>query len=104
MRAGAIGHPFDERGAKIGARPLGRPKRDRMDRKIIVAVDAQGGDAEAMGASGKSCALAPRYALIGRDRPLVVDDIEDDRRPVDRGEHERRMEIALRSRSFADPA
>jgi hypothetical protein len=83
---------------------VGRPKRDSVDRKIIVAVDAQGGNAEAVGASGKSGALATGDALIGRDRPLVVDDVENDRRPVDGGEHQRRVEIALGGRAFADPA
>src|SRR5580704_19179459 len=63
--ARAVGHPFDQRRAQIGARPLGRPEGDRMDRKIVVAVDAQGGDAEAVGASGESGALAPSDALIG---------------------------------------
>src|ERR1700733_1201741 len=104
MRARAVGYPFDQRRAQIGARPFGRPDRDRMDGKIVVAVDAQRRNAEAVSASSESGALAPRDALIGRDRPLVVDDIENDRRPIDRGEHQRRMEIAFRCRPFADPA
>ena len=104
MRASAIGHPFDQGRTEIGARPLGRPERDCMDREIVVAVDTQGGDAEAMSASGEFRALASGNALIGRNRPLVVDDIENDRRPVDRGEHQRRMEVAFRCRAFADPA
>ena len=102
--AGAVGHPFDQRRAEIGARSFGRPERDCVNRKIVVAVDAQGGNAEAVGASGESGALTPRDPLIGRDRPLIVDHVENDRRPVDGGEHERRMEIAFRGRSFADPA
>ena len=104
VRAGAVGHPFDEGRAEIGARPLGRPQRGRMDRKIIVAVDAQRRDGEAVRAGGEFGALAAGDPLIGRDRPLVVDDVENDRRPVDGGEHQRRMEVALRRRAFADPA
>src|ERR1700733_12759445 len=57
VRARAIGHPFDERRAEIGARPLGRPERDRMNRKKVVAVDAERGNAEAVRASGESGAL-----------------------------------------------
>ncbi len=102
--AGAVGDPFDQRRAEIGAGPLDRPERGRVDRKIVVAVDAQRGNAEAVRARRESRALAPRYALIGGDRPLVVDDIENDRWAVDGGEHERRVEIALRRRAFADPA
>ena len=75
-----------------------------MDREIVVAVDAQRRNAEAVGARGESGALAAGDALIGRDRPLVVDDVENDRRPIDGREHQRRMEIALRRRAFADPA
>ena len=54
--------------------------------------------------AANSGALAACDALIGGDRPLVVDHVEDDRRAVDGGEHERRVEIALRRRAFADPA
>ena len=104
MRAGAVGHPFDEGRAQIGARPLGRPQRGRIDREIIVAVDAQRRDGEAVRAGGEFGALAAGDPLIGRDRPLVVDDVENDRRPVDGREHQRRMEVALRRRALADPA
>ena len=104
MGARAVGHPFDEGRAQIGARTLSRPERGRVDRKIIVAVDSQRRNAEAVGASGESGALAASDALIGRDRPLVVDDIEYDWRPIDGGEHQRRVEVALRCRAFADPA
>ena len=104
MGPGAVGDPFDEGRAQIGARALDRPQRRGVDRKIVVAVDAQRGNAEAMGASRESGALAACDALIGGDRPLVVDHVENDRRAVDGGEHERRVEIALRRRAFADPA
>ena len=104
MGAGAIGDPFDQGRAEIGARPLDRPERDGVDGEIVVAVDAERRDAEAMGAGGEFGALAARDALIGRDRPLVVDDIEDDRRPVDGGEDQRGVEIGLGGRAVADPA
>src|SRR3546814_1252843 len=37
------------------------------------------------------------------DRPLVVDDVEDDRRIIDGREGQRRVEIALGRRAFAAP-
>ena len=48
MRAGAVGHPFDEGRAQIGARPIRRPQRGGVDRKIVVAIDAQRGNGEAV--------------------------------------------------------
>src|SRR5690606_14739085 len=47
--------------------------------------------------------FAPREAREARDRPLVVDDIEDNGRVVDRGEGERGMKVALRRRPFPHP-
>ena len=39
-----------------------------------------------------------------RDRPLVVDRRQDDRRLIDGGEGHRRVEVALGGRAVADPA
>ena len=104
MSAGAIGDPFDQRRAEVGARPIGGPFRGGVNREVIVAVHPERGDPESMRAGGEFRALTPGDALIGRDRPLVIDDIENHRRPVDRGEHQRGMKIGLRGRAVADPA
>src|SRR5690606_6878516 len=104
VRADAVGHMLDEGGAKIAARALGRPFGDRVDRQIIVAVDAKCGNAETKPPRGERARTAPRYALEGGDRPLVVDDIEDDRGAVGRSEDKGRMEIALGGRAIAHPA
>ena len=74
-----------------------------MDGEIVVAVGAQRGDAEAVAARREFGDLAAGDALVGRDRPLVVDDVEDHRRPVDAGEHQRGVEVALRRGAVADP-
>ncbi len=104
MSADPVGHVLDQRRAEIAACALRRPFGDRMDGQIIVAVDPQGRNAEAE-AAGRECAgAAPGDALKRRDRPLIVDDIEDDRRLVGRGEDQRGVEVALRRRAVADPA
>src|SRR5439155_12705744 len=47
MRRGAVGEQLDQRRAVIGAGPLRRPLRRRMDREEIVAVDPEASEAEA---------------------------------------------------------
>ena len=103
MRADAVGDVFDQRRPEIAARPLGRPFGHRMDGEVVVAVDPERRDAEAEAARGKGAGAAARNALEGRDRPLVVDDVEDDRRLVGRGKDQGGVEIGFGGRAVADP-
>ena len=89
MALGAIGEELDQRRAAVRARALGRPLHRGIDRERVIAVDAQAGDAVADGALGEGRALGAGDAREARDRPLVVDHREDDRRIVDRGEGHR---------------
>src|SRR3546814_16825851 len=50
--------------------------------QIVVAVDAQRRDAEPVSARGEGAGPTSRDALEGRNRPLVVDDVQHDRRLV----------------------
>ena len=102
MALGAIGEMFDQRRPGVAARAIGRPVHRSIDRQRIVAIDAQAGNAIADRARGKSRALGAGKARKARNRPLVVDQIEHHRRVVDRGKSQRRVEIALGARSFAD--
>jgi hypothetical protein len=104
VRGGAVRHVLDQRRTAAGARTLGGPLRDRVHREEVVAVHAHAGDSITRPARREGLALAARVALEGRDRPLVVDDAEDDRRLVHRGEQERVVEVGLGARALADPA
>ena len=88
----------------IGAGPLGRPLRRAVDREEIITVDPQRGEAEADRAGREGRRLAAGNLLVRGDRPLVVDDIQNNRRAVHRGEGQRMVEIGLGGRAFADPA
>ena len=103
MRARAVRDPFDQRGAEPSMRALGRPARNRQDREEVVAIRAQRQDAVAQAPSRKRGDLAPGEALERRDRPLVIDDVEDHGRLIDGGESERTVEIGLGRRAIADP-
>ena len=103
MRRHAIGEMLDQRRAVIGAGPLRRPAGHRVDGEEIVAVDADAGEAEADRARGEGRLLAAGDALARRDRPLVVDEVEDDRRVIDRGEGQGVMEVAFGRGALADP-
>ena len=102
--AGAVGDPLDQRRPEVAARALGGPARRRVDGEEVVAVDAQRGDAAADAARREGGRLAAGDRLEGRDRPLVVDDVEDHRRAVDVGEGERGVEVGLGGGAVADPA
>ena len=102
MAGGAIGEKLDQGGAQIGAGALGGPFRRRPHRQEIVAVHAQARQAIAGGLGGEGGFFRPRNAGIGRDRPLIVGDAENDRRVIDGGEGQRFVEIAFRGGAFAD--
>ena len=104
MSADPVGDVFDERRAEIAARPLDRPSRDGVNREIIIAVDPERRNAEAEAARRESAGAAPRDALEGRDRPLIIDDVEHHRRLVGGGEDKRGVEIGFGGRPIADPS
>ena len=104
VRADAIGDVFDQRRPEIAARPLDRPFRHGVHGEIVVAVDPQRRDAEAEAARGEGARAAAGDALEGRDRPLVVDDVQHHRRLVGRGEDQRGVEVRFGRRAVADPA
>jgi hypothetical protein len=66
MRAGAVGHPFDQRRPQVAARPLGRPARRRQHGQEVVAVDAQRRDA----------APTPRAAKVVPSPPAMAWKVE----------------------------
>src|SRR5690606_14646478 len=80
--AGAIGHMLDQCGSEIPARPLCCPSGHRVHRKIVVSIDPQRRNAETQSPRRKSACPAAGDALEGRNRPLIVDDIQDDWRLV----------------------
>ena len=100
----AVGHVLDQGRACATPGPLGGPLRHRVHREEIIAVDADAGHAVARAARRKRALLAARETLEGRDRPLVVDDVQDHRRLVHRGKQHRVVEIGLGARALADPA
>ena len=77
MPLGAIGEMLDQRRPLVGAGALGRPFGGGVDRERIVAVDPEPGDAIADCARGKGRRLGAREPREAGDRPLVVDDVED---------------------------
>ncbi|KIT99872.1 hypothetical protein QU38_02845, partial [Staphylococcus aureus] len=89
MAFGAISEMLDQRRTLVGPRALGGPFRGGIDRQRVIAVDAQAGNAIADRARGEGGRLGPGETGEARDRPLVVDDVEDDRRLVDRREGQR---------------
>ncbi len=104
MRGGTIRHQLDQRRSGAGARPLRRPLRDRIHREKIIAVDTNSGDAVAGPARCEGALFAAGIALKGRDRPLVVHHVENDRRLVHGGEQQGIMEIRLGGAALARPA
>ena len=103
MRGCAIGDQLDQRGPGAGARPLGRPLRHGIHRQEIVAVDADAGDAVTRTARREGALLAAGVALESGDRPLIVHDVQNDRRLVHRGEQQRVMKIGFGAAALADP-
>ena len=104
VRAGAVGHPFDQRRPQVAPRAFGGPARGREHGQEVVAVHAQRGDARAHAARGEGGAFAAGDGLEGGDRPLVVDHVQDHRRAVDVGEGQGIVEVGLGGGAVADPA
>src|SRR6187402_1232782 len=99
----AVRDQLDERGTATGARALRGPLRDRIDREEVVAVDANARDAVTRTARRERALLAASRSLERGDRPLVVDDVHDDRRLVHGREDDAMVEVGLGARTFADP-
>ncbi len=104
VRARAVGDPFDQRRPEVAPRALGGPARGREHGEEVVAVHAQRRDAGADAARGKGRAFAAGDGLEGRDRPLVVDHVQDHRGAIDVGEGQGIVEVGLGGRAVADPA
>ena len=62
MGTDPIGDVFDNGGAEIATRAFNGPFGDGMDRKIVVAVDPECGNAEAETTGGKSTGAAASLA------------------------------------------
>jgi len=82
MGADTVGDVFDQRRTEIAAGTFRCPAGDRMDREVVIAVDAERRNAETEAAGRKRPGATTGDTLEGRDRPLVVDDVEDNRRLV----------------------
>src|SRR3546814_11212730 len=92
---GAIGEMLDQGRAVVGPRPVGRPLRRGIDRQRIIAIDAQPRDAITPRARRNGGSLAARKARKAGNRPLVVNDVENNRRLVNHRKGTRREENAL---------
>ncbi len=103
VSAAPIGNELDHRRAAAAARAIRRPQRCGVDREEVIAVDADARDAEAESARRERPPLAAGKALERRDRPLVVDDIEDNRRLVNGGEGYCVVKIGLGRCAVAEP-
>src|SRR3546814_16376548 len=79
------------------------PLGDRVDSKIVVAVDSQRRDAEAQTACSEGAGAAAGDALKGRDGPLIVDQVQDHRRLIGRSADKGCLKIRLHGRAVADP-
>ena len=100
---GAIRHELDQRRPGAHARTLGRPLRDGVHREEIVAVDANAGNAVARAARRERLGLTAGEGLERGDRPLVVDDVENDRRAIDLREQQRVVEVRFGRAAVAEP-
>ena len=100
---GPVGEKLDHAGPVVGAGALGGPTGRRVDGQEVVAVDPQRRQAVADRPRREGGLIAAGYALEGGDGPLVVDDVEDHRRAVDRGEGQGVVEVGLGGRPVADP-
>src|SRR5207244_2748532 len=94
---------LDQRRAVIGAGALGCPAGYGVDGEGVVAVNPDAGEAVADGARREGRLLAAGDALARRYRPLVIDEVEDDRRVIDGAEDQGMVEVALGRGAFADP-
>ncbi len=103
MRAAAIGDVLDQRRPAAAPGAVGGPERYRVDSQQIVAVDANAGNTEAEAAGGKRAALATGRALERRNRPLVVDDVQNDGRLVNRRKCQSVVKVGFRRAAVADP-
>src|SRR6185437_16907690 len=102
MGTGARREPLDQRRPEVAAGALGGPARRGDDGEEVVAVDSQRSDAATDAVRSEGRRLATGDRLERRDGPLVVDDIEDDRRAVDVGEGQRGVEVGLGGGAVAD--
>src|SRR5471032_1452032 len=93
VRAGAVGDPFDHGRAEVAARAFGGPGRGGIDRDEIVAINPQRGNAAADATTGERGGFTTGNCLEGRNRPLVVDHVQDHWRPVNVGEGEGGVEV-----------
>src|SRR5215472_7753115 len=103
MRRGPIGEELNQSRSEIGPGTIGRPLRHRVHGREVIAVDPQSRDAIGDGVRSKRRLLAAGNSLERRNRPLIVYDIEDDRRAVNAGKGERVMEVAFGGRAVTDP-
>ncbi len=103
MRGRAVRHQFDECRSAAVAGSFGGPLRDRVHGQVVVAVDADSGHAVTGTARREGVVLTAGKALESGDRPLIIDDVENHRRPVDGGERHRLMKVRLGARALACP-
>ena len=91
----AVGKALNHRCAMTGTRALCSPLRCGIHRQEVIAINPQRGETIALAFEGKSRRFTGSDALESRDRPLIVDDVENSRRLVSRGQDQRAMEIAF---------
>ena len=104
VRGAAIGEELDHRRTLVRPRPFLGPLGRRPDRQEVVAVHPQGRQTLADSLGGEGGLKPAGDALEGADGPLVVDDVQNDRSAIDRGEGQGVVEVALGRGAVADPA
>src|SRR3546814_4210051 len=93
MALDAVGEEFDQGRTQVRAGAVGGPAGGGVDGERVVAVDAKARNAVADGAGGEGGELGAGDTGEGRDRPLVVDDVEDDGRTIDARSEEHTSEL-----------
>ena len=101
---GAVGDPLDQRRPEVAARALGGPAATpRSTARKSLPSTRSDAMPQPTPRAAKVVRLAAGDGLEGRDRPLVVDHVEDHRRAVHVGEGQRGVEVGLGGGAVADP-
>src|SRR6185437_7152004 len=95
VRAGPVGDVLDQCRPAALAGALRRPPRRAVHGKKIVAVDTHPWNTVSGSVLREGTQLTAGETLERRDRPLIVDDVENDRRLVQRGEGHAVVEVRL---------
>ena len=103
MGRGAVGIQLYQGRAATCACPVSGPAGGGKDSEKIIAVHTQAGDAVADAPRGKGVLIASRHILMSGNSPLVVHDVQNNRRAVHRTEGEGIVKIRLCAGTLTNP-